>query len=44
MARFITVCEENTKSGIYEFSKEINIEKKSIFSINLFASERYIQH
>lgn len=41
MTRFITVSEDNTKSGIYEFSKEVDIAQKGSFKINLFASERY---
>lgn len=42
MTKFITVSEDNAKSGIYEFSKEVDIAKKAVFKISLFASERYI--
>ena len=42
MTKFITVSENETKTGIYDFYKEVNVSEKGQFKINLFASERYI--
>ena len=42
MAEYITVKDENTECGIYEFTREITTQNAEEFCINIFASQRYI--
>lgn len=42
MAKFITVSSDRAESGIYEFIKRVSTDKCEEYTINIFASTRYI--